>query len=229
MNIKASLAVVTLAVAGLTAAAQDKYAKMYVYPDEITVSDDGMAKVDVWYDTNVTTLNCFEFWINIPEGFTLEKNSRGNVKYTLNPDEDVVFDHVISFGDHTDEPEHFFKVVGASYTNAYLGTGEHMLFSINIVVPGSFTYSDYPDGVKCSLSRILVVENDLNDLDHPIEYFPEESVFTVLPKDVSTGICGINADAPDSGEIIYDLKGVRVYRPLSPGLYIVNGVKELVR
>ena len=49
-----------------------------------------------------------------------------------------------------------------------------------------------------------------------------------LVKDVSTGLFGIESDS-DGEEIIYDLYGRRHSRPLAPGIYIINGVKTLVK
>ncbi|MCM1028325.1 MAG: hypothetical protein NC484_01790 [Alloprevotella sp.] len=44
-----------------------------------------------------------------------------------------------------------------------------------------------------------------------------------------TGIGEINADAIDADAVIYDLAGRRLIRVASPGVYIINGVKTLVK
>ncbi len=48
-----------------------------------------------------------------------------------------------------------------------------------------------------------------------------------LSKKIGTGIDELNAN--NEKELIYDLYGVRHTRPLSPGLYIINGKKALVK
>ncbi|MBD5322540.1 MAG: hypothetical protein HDS01_07220 [Bacteroides sp.] len=49
-----------------------------------------------------------------------------------------------------------------------------------------------------------------------------------IKDDIGTGIDEIGADADDS-EIIYDLNGIRHSRPLARGIYIINGVKTLIK
>lgn len=67
------------------AAAQDTDVTVFVNPKEITV-EDGKAKVEIWYDSELEKLNAFNLNLYVPEGFTIEKNSRGSYKFTLNPD-----------------------------------------------------------------------------------------------------------------------------------------------
>lgn len=45
----------------------------------------------------------------------------------------------------------------------------------------------------------------------------------------TTGIDNINADAANGSAVIFDLAGRRLQRVIAPGVYIVNGVKTMVR
>lgn len=53
--------------------------------------------------------------------------------------------------------------------------------------------------------------------------------FAIAPYDVSTGIEGVQVENTENQEIIYNLQGMRVERPLAPGIYIINGQKTAVR
>lgn len=213
-----------------TAAAQEgQSVKFFVQPDKIEVKQ-GMAEVQLWYTTDITTLNTFQFDLSLPEGFSVEKNSRGNYKFTWNPDEDVVYDHAMTivYKDNVDEP--YYRWVGYSGSNSYLGTGTNMLLKFNIVVPDDFTFTSHPKGETCRIFKFLMVENDLADKDNPIKHPQEDINFTIWPSDTPTAIETITANEDgDEEEMIFDLHGVRVYRPLLPGFYIINGEKQFVK
>ena len=206
-----------------SAEAENTYVELFINPETIQVVE-GKANVEVWYDTDITTLNAFDLRMYVPEGFTIETNSRGKYVFTLNPDEDVVYDHQLQAAPHLDGEDPYYSIVGLSMTNSYLGTGRQMLFSVNLIAPEDFTYANFPTGVKGTLGNITMAENRNMD---PIGHYPEEANFTILPKDFTTGIK--EPEIYQSDDLIYNLEGLRVYPPLAPGFYIINGEKILVK
>lgn len=210
------------------AAAQDTDVTVFVNPQNIYVGEDGMAKVEIWYDSQLDHLNTFDFNIYIPEGFEIEKNSRGNYKFTLNPDEDVVYDHSIAAGEHFNDPKNcYYTIVGGSTGNNYLGVGRNMIFWFNLVAPKTFTAEAFPQGVECHLGKISITNNVLDENGYPTGYYPADFYFKIIPQGVETGVNEVNVEGEE--DAIYDLSGLRVYPPLAPGVYISNGEKILVK
>lgn len=108
--------------------ANAKDVRLYADPYDNEVKN-GKANIELWYSTDIETLNAFDVRVYMPEGFTIEKNSRGNFVITKNPNEDAVYDHTFTVGDHTDETDDpYYTIVGLSAANNYLGKGEYMLF-----------------------------------------------------------------------------------------------------
>ena len=212
-----------LAVISLSAEAENTYVELSVNPDKIQVSD-GKAEVEVWYDTDITTLNAFDLRLYVPAGFTIETNSKGKYIFNLNPDEDIIYDHQLQASPHLDEAEPYYVIVGLSMTNSYLAPGQNMLFSVNLIAPDDFTYSKFPNGEECKLSNITIAEN--RDMD-PIGHNPSAASFSILPQDFTTGVNDLQIETTE--DIIYNLEGMRVFRPLGSGIYIINGERTYVK
>lgn len=216
-----------LGLLSFEAAAQDTDVTVFVNPKEITV-EDGKAKVEIWYDSELEKLNAFNLNLYVPEGFTIEKNSRGSYKFTLNPDEQVIYDHTLAVGDHLDNTEDpYYTIVGFSGQNNYLGVGRHMMFWFNLIVPETFTAEAYPNGLECHLGKIHITNNIVDENGYPQGYDPADFYFTILPHNPGTGVTEVTVDGVD--DAIYNLHGLRVYPPLAPGVYITNGKKIMVK
>lgn len=223
-----STIILLAAAMGISASAEDTTVNMYVNPSEISADKSGIARVEVWLDSECTTINSFQMDIHLPKGFSIQKNSRGKYVITPSTDEDVIYSHQFMTSDHdtnTDDP--YVLLTGTSLNMDFLGTGNNMLFWFNVVVPEDFTPEKYPKGVQCYISNMLLSENFSDK--NPVGHYPPTSYFTILPYDEASGVDDVTVDAENGEETIYDLQGRRVYRPLTPGYYIINGEKQLVK
>lgn len=208
------------------AAAIDEYVGIFINPIVVEV-ENGKGTVEVWYETDIPTLNAFDFRLYLPKGFDLAKNSRGSYeKFVINPDEDVVYNHSISAAGHLDAEEPYVTFVGLSTTNDYLGTGRHWLFSFNVTAPDDFTAANFPLGAEARIGNMTIASNSPSGV---ISYHPSTS-FVFAPGNVLTGVenVSVEGNADNGEEEIYDLHGIRMQRPLQPGIYIINGEKVAV-
>ncbi|MDE6340170.1 MAG: hypothetical protein K2K97_10360 [Muribaculaceae bacterium] len=219
-RIRISLIAAIALVATLAVKAQESYLRFYANPDEIKVAN-GMAELNFWYDTDITTLNPIDFDLYLPTGFTLEKDEDDD--YVVDVNTTAAKNHSFTIGDHTDATDPYYTFVGASIQRKNLKAGNNKLFTVNIVAPSDFVAAKYPSGVTCSVKKITVA----GDTEPISEYHPEDFSFTILPHDLSTGVDEIGVDSKE--EVIYNLQGIRVERPLTPGLYIINGEKTMVK
>lgn len=208
------------------AAAQDTDVTVFVNPSDITV-ENGKARIEIWYESDLDRLNWFNFDIYIPKGFEIEKNSRDQYKFTVNPDEDVVYNHGITAGEHFEDADNpYYTIMAGSMSNAYLAPGKNMVFWFSLIVPESFTAEAYPEGAECHLGKISITNNIVDENGYPQGYHPADFYFRINP-DIITGIDGATVDGED--DAIYNLNGLRVYPPLAPGVYISNGEKIIVK
>lgn len=223
-----STIILLAAAMGISASAEDLTVKMYVNPTEISADEKGIARVEVWLDTNCKELNSFQMQIRLPEGFSIQKNSRGKYVITPSTDEDVIYSHQFQTSDHdTDTNDPYINLTATSLNLDFLGTGNNMLFWFNVVAPEDFTPEKYPEGVSCNISNIGVAQN-LGGTNVVPHYSPT-SYFTILPYSEGSDVDDVMVDEDGDGdEEIYDLRGVRVHRPLAPGYYIINGTKTAV-
>lgn len=98
--------------------------------------------------------------------------------------------------------------------------GDIMLYQGNniVIFYGSNTWSYTPLG-KIEGANVAELK----------EFLGEGNVSLKITLDLSTDLDRISIDEPDK-VIVYDLNGNSIYtRPLSPGVYIVNGKKTYIR
>ncbi len=212
----------------LSFSAKAQTATLYVTPEDNEVKSGNMVTIEVWYESDGTNLGAMDFQLFMPKGFSIELTTKGKIKVTNNSDEDIVpRTYIVSAADHTDAEVPYYNFVGADPSGDWLTPGENMLCSFNVVVPEDFTAENYPTGVQCHIGNMT-----LNDVDNlpgkEIIFHPEDSYFYILPTGISTGIEEINADL-NGDDVVYNLQGMRVYPPLAPGMYIVNGKKIAVK
>jgi len=77
---------------------------------------------------------------------------------------------------------------------------------------------------KYTFDTSAVINKSETAVDYTYWYNPN-SVITVN----SLGVESIDADDTEKEEVIYNMQGIQVQRPLSSGLYIINGKKVLIR
>lgn len=186
---------------------------MYI-PEDVVLDDQGQAKVYVWLKTNVTEYNTFAMNVYLPEGFSIVKNSRGKYVFTWNNEDfdEVTYSHSMSYADH----EGYISILGASLSNDYIMPGDNWLFYFTIQAPEGF--NTYAVG---SFKDIEFAEGTIR-----AHYFDDVD-YIIRTADVA-GIENVMVDG-NGEEVIYNLQGIRVHAPLTPGYYIVNGQKRLVK
>ena len=218
MRLKNLLAVLGLlfvvALAPQRAAANDPTNYMYLSPDEIQLNEDGVGTVTVWVNTYITNYNSIMMDLYLPEGFTVEKNNRGKYKFTWNPD--VVEDHSFTTGEH----DGFIRMFAFSPSASYILPGDDWLFKFNIQAPEGYTGHGVLAFKNIEFYAGTTDTHKFDEIEAPIyshDYDP------------TTGLDEVIGNVEDGTEVIYNLLGIRVTRPLAPGIYIVNGVKTLVK
>lgn len=184
--------------------------------DPVRLDENGKGTVVVNLDTYVDDYNGFQMDIYLPEGFSIEKNARGNYVFTFNKEEGVVEDHTMAPADR----EGFVRIIGFSLTASYILPGNHWLFKFNITAP-----EGYNAETDAKISNIVFGSGDTADTatDHKM---PEVS-FAVMPYESTSGVEDVAVET-DGEEVIYNLQGIRMERPLAPGIYIINGTKTRV-
>lgn len=210
-----------LAISPAAARADDR--PDYIYVPEVIVSDDGKATVEVWLNTYVEQYNTFVMDIYLPEGFTIDKDRRGNYAFKPNTADDVLYDHTFSTKDYDD----YVRIVALSMTKSYILPGNNMIFSFGISGPAD--YNQWGTG----WIRKPQFAEDIDDtaIDHDLA----DTSFAVHP----LGMTGVeDVASADAGTVtVYNLQGIvllrdanpSAVRTLPPGLYIVNGRKTFVR
>lgn len=217
MKIKHLLAVMSLLLMAMIpqhAMANDPDDYLYLSPDEIQLNKDGVGTVVVWLNTNVTEYNAFIMNLYLPEGFTVEKNSRGKYNFVWNTEEEVVVNHGFTVGEH----DGYLRLVAASMSADCILPGDHWLFKFNIQAPEGYT----GDG-EVAFRGIEFAEGTIRN-----HYFDDVEA-PIRPYGYTTGLDEVIGNVEDGTEVIYNLQGIRVARPLAPGIYIINGAKTLVK
>lgn len=193
------------------AMANDPEDYMYI-PEDVVLNDEGQATVYVWLKTNVEEYNSVIMNLYLPEGFTILKNSRGKYIFNWNTAEDVAPSHSMNYGEH----DGYIRLVGVSAANDYLLPGDHWLFNFTIQAPEGFdSYA------IASFRDIEFAEGTVRN-----HYF-DDVYFVIRTADV-TGIEDVTVDYTEN-DVIYNLQGIRVQAPLTPGFYVINGQKRYVK
>lgn len=186
---------------------------MYI-PQDVVLDDQGQAKVYVWLKTNVTEYNTFAMNVYLPEGFTILKNSRDKYIFTWNNEDfdEVTYSHNMSYADH----EGYVSILGTSLSNDYILPGDNWLFYFTIQAPEGFDSFGVGSFTKIEFAEGLVRVHYFDDVNY------------IIRTANVTGIEDVSVDN-DGEDVIYNLQGIRVQEPLTPGYYIINGQKRLVK
>ena len=183
--------------------------------------------ITMWFNNETPDFNAFIMDFYLPEGFTIEQNKRGNYIVSYNNDEDTgkAFGYTTTVTDRMNEG--FYRFVGLSMEKDPLETGNDWFFRFNIVPPEG--WADKQEFSPASVRRIEIASG-YTAQTAKTHYMPDIN-FKIAPQSILTGIENISVETPatDGEEVIYNLQGMRVERPLAPGIYVINGKKELVR
>ena len=186
--------------------------------DPVQIGEDGTGTVVVNLDTDVTDYNAFEMNIYLPEGFTIENEKEGdNVYYTFTfsnraPSHQITANATASYT----------RIVGCSLQNRTIKAGTGKLFEFNIIAPEGFAAE-----AEGSLQKIGFASG--NTPTTAVMHWLPDATFAVMPYDGGTSGVEDVAVETDGEEVIYNLQGIRMERPLAPGIYIINGTKTRVR
>lgn len=197
----------------LPAVANDPDDYMYVNPDFVELNDEGVGTVTVWLKTYVEEYLTFGMDLYLPEGFTIVKNSRGKYIFTWNDDDITgsVVSHQMSYADR----DGFIRIIATSMSQDYILPGDNWLFSFQVQAPEGFNSQAEAEIKNIGFAEGLKEQHNFDDV-----------TFTIGVK--TTGVENISCEG-DGEEVIYNLQGIRMERPLRPGIYIINGVKTAVR
>ena len=155
--------------------------------------------------TGKTIANC-NFQIILPEGISIQKNSKGKFVYTK--------------GDATEDMSNFdikYNEKNGKYTIAiYNGEFDDEQDNIIVKLP-------LEGELKGEANVVNIAFGDPDEKDFEVEYgiaFPD---FTI---DLATAINGISAEETKSG-VIYNLNGQRVSKA-TKGVFVIDGKKVAV-
>lgn len=194
----------------------------YFEVDTVKLDDDGIGTVKVYFNTDCDYVDGIQLQIYLPDGFTIEKNKRSG-KYVVtfeNGDDDdaVTYDHAADVRFHESADGDYYSMIGDSPTITYMLPGYHLLFTFKITAPDDFK------GETEGHLKDLRIGGVMKD---PVTRFAPDVNFIIKAAPDVTGIMESIMDGAD--EVIYDLRGNRVSRPLAPGVYIINGEKKLIK
>lgn len=193
----------------------------------MVLSQTNMGTITVWFNNETPDFNSYMMDFYLPEGFTIEKNKRGNYIVTYNNDENTgkAFGYTTTVTDRMNEG--FYRFVGLSMEKDPLETGDDWFFRFNIIAPEG--WADKHELSPASVRKIEIASG-YTVQTAKTHYMPDID-FEIGPQSILTGVENISVETPatDAEEVIYNLQGLRVERPLAPGIYIINGKKELVR
>lgn len=228
--------VVTALLSAANASAQDreldsegKANYMYLEQDDILTDELGQGIIEVWLENETNDLNSFMMDIYLPEGFTIPKDDWD--EFYVEPNNgpnNKTRSHLITVGVN----DGFYRLVGLSMSGTAIRTGKDILLKIHIQAPegyvkgSSMTRAD--DGLNGKITNIEIASKSNTVNPH---YFPD--ITFEVDKDVSTGIGDVEFDNLNGlyPEGIFDLQGrpINVDGELSPGIYIINGKKVVVK
>ena len=186
-------------------------------------SQNNQGVLRIHMDNETPDLNSMMFDIYLPEGFSIAKNSRGSYMATYNNgDDNKTYNHSARVTDNGD----FFRIIGFSITGDPILTGDDLLLTITIQAPD--TYTNGSPSYKGSIKNIEIASQSNTVNPH---YFPDVT-FTIMTEQIANGIddvmIGTEGLYPEG---IYDLYGRKLNpdKALTPGVYIIDGEKVLVK
>lgn len=229
----ATAAALCLGLAG-SAYAQDSQGKnnrFYLQPETVTINPEtNMGEVCVWLDNETDNFNSFFMAISLPEGFTIETNSKGKVKSTINNDEDEgkAPEYVIAWGNGTAP----YTVLGYSPDEYPVETGNDWLFKFNIIAPEGFAADTraVTSTVQGTISRIEISTMDRLDengdiAEDGVTHYMPDIEFSIQPESMDTSVGEVEGAAPDAPA--YDVLGRRVDARTYRGVVIRGGRKTI--
>lgn len=164
---------------------------------------------------NTAPVRGFQFWLYLPEGVTVVKNSKNKIQISLTADRlEEDDDHTISASEQSDGS--ILILCGSEYQESFLGNdGE--IATLQVTAPDNMPMGDYP----VVLRMMKLTETDI------ARFYTADNVRSTLTvKNTATNISSLSTVA---GGTIYNLSGQRISRPQKKGLYIQKGKKLIVK
>lgn len=214
---KAAFAALTAMAMSFQASAYDVDPDYMYTPEKVKLDANGECLVEVHLNTAEVEYNAMEMNIYLPQGFYIVKNARGKYDVKFNTP-DVVYDHTAAFAEKDD----YVRMVAFSLSSTFILPGDNLLFTIHIK-----TDTPISDPVEGHIQDIKIASGVTPETAQ--SHVMQPLYFTVEPYSGTDGVENITMPEDDCEETIYNLQGIKVHRPLQPGIYIINGKKTAVK
>lgn len=190
----------------------------YMHVDNMQLNENGQGTVDVYFNTTNEYVDGILMRIFLPDGLTIEKNSRGKYVFTFyNGETAMTYDHGGDAMYHENENGKYYMMILDSPTHTFMLPGYTLLFSFNVIADDTFVEPAEAEFKDIRVGGTIV---------EPVTRFCPDVTFTITPFGYSS-ITGIESEVQKK-DIIYDIYGRKVKQPAS-GIYIVNGEKRIIR
>ena len=211
----------------------------HIYYDDWVVVNEKNEGTLILYLHNVTEdFNSFMFDIFVPEGYSIAKKTVTEGRETRevdniemnNPNKTV--DHSFTTGDRNEDVGHFIRVLCYSLTSTPIyatspewGEEYDRLMNITFKVPDDFNTNNKQVPVVIKNIEFAAKSNIVSP------HYMQDVPFTFVTNNIATGVDNVKVDGVEVLEGVYDLYGRRYDNAenLTPGVYVVNGVKQLIK
>lgn len=186
-------------------------------------------KLMVYLDNETEDFNSFMFKIYLPKGFTIPSITLGQNKIydiTLNSINNInyskMYDHTFAVGDHVDEG--YYTILCYSPNAIPIRANNELLMTITIQAPDDFNETDSP--VEATIEEIEFTQTS----NFKTHYLAPASFTLMTDKGGTSFIESVTIDGKYP-QGVYDLFGrkIKADGKLAPGIYIIDGVKTLVK
>lgn len=201
---------------------------LYVEPDEYTFGENNTVEVFVCLDNETDDFNSFEMNIHLPDGFSIPQDKYGFYIETNAGRGKKTFDHGITmaYRDTNGDGVFFYRLVGTSLSSTPIETGDDWLFKFTVQAPDNIdnlravSFPATIDKIGFAAKSNIVSLHEMPDIN-----------FSLVNQNQSTGVDNVKVDGVEVLDGVYDLYGRRYDNAenLTPGVYVVNGVKQLIK
>lgn len=204
---KRLLTIIAATLMAVSASAAVKGSQVKLTASDVTLDDQNRGTLVITLDTDIETLNPYDFKLTLPEGFTIAKDEEDDYIIAAGV---AGSKHTYTVGAHTG----YYRIVGANFNvDKYLKTGKNTLLTITVQGPDNW---DQASG-SCSISEWTIAARDL-ETEKAVGFKPADYNFTIF-KNTQTGITEVTADSLKDCQL-FDLNGNRVSKPV-PGQVLI--------